>query len=547
MTPSDPPSAPAEALLLTAPKKRWYARITTWIVILLIVAVGVWFWHRRSTEASTSGAAAAPGAEGKRAGAKGKGSDGGGSRRGAALGPNDVMPVGVATAKLADVPVYLTGLGSVTPLATVTVKARVDGLLEKINYREGQIVKPGDVLAEIDPRPFQVVVEQSAGTLARDQALLANAKVDQDRYRKLVEQDSIATQQLDTQRSLVSQLEGTVKGDVGNLDSAKLQLSFTKIRAPVGGRIGLRQVDVGNMVHASDTNGIVVITQLQPIDVVFAVPEINVQRIMKRLVAGTTLPVDAWNRDNKTKLADGTLLTVDNEIDVATGTVKLKGRFSNNGYDLFPNQFVNARLLLDVQRGATVIPPAAVQRGAQGFYAYVVNANNTVTARTVTPGIASGDQQAITDGIKAGEVVVVDGTDKLREGAKVEPVARDGAAIPAPAAGARTGGRADKAGATPGAPADAAASGQPAAASGTTSASDATAGRGGYGGTPEERQKRWEAIDKRIDAGEFGEEIKKLPEDQRKEKMRELRQQKQGGDASGGPGGGAAPGGGPPP
>ena len=257
------------------------------------------------------------------------------------------------------------------------------------------------------------------------------------------------------------------------------------------------------MVHASDTNGVVVITQLQPIDLVFSVPEANVQRLMKRIVGGASLPVDAWDRDAKNKLADGKLLTVDNQIDVSTGTVKLKARFANANYELFPNQFVNARLLVDTQRGATVVAPAAVQRGAQGLYVYVVNADNTVAARNVQTGITSGDMTVVSNGLKPGEIVVVDGTDKLREGAKVEPVARDGTAIPAagpPNGAARSGG----------------------------------GGGGGFANlSPEERQKRWEAINKRIDAGEFGEEIKKLPEEERKQKMQELRKQRQGG--GGGP------------
>ncbi len=511
MTPSEPPrvppaepayraESPAEPALLLPPRRRWYRRIWVWLLVVVLVAGGLWFWRSR-TQAVADGSASGGAAGAQKQGSFGKG--GGGGRKGGAnpFGPNATMPVGTATAKTADVPVYLTGLGSVTPVSTVTVKARVDGQLAKLNFREGQVVKAGDVLAEIDPRPFQVVVTQAEGAIARDQALLANARVDLERYRKLVEQDSIATQQLDTQKALVNQYVGTVKGDQGNLDSAKLQLSYTKVTAPVGGRIGLKQVDVGNMIHASDTSGIVVITQLQPIDVVFSVPEANVQRVMKRLVAGNTLPVDAWDRDSKTKLAEGSLLTVDNQIDVSTGTIKLKGRFANTAYDLFPNQFVNARMLLDVQKGATVIPPASVQRGAQGFYVYVVNADNTVTARTVTTGISQGEMMVIDDGIKVGEVVVVDGTDKLREGAKVEPVARDGAVVAAPAGGARPG-----------------------------------AGGGGFGGTPEERQKRWEAVKKRIDAGEFGEEIKKLPEEAQKAKIEEMRRARQGGGGGGGGG-----------
>jgi multidrug efflux system membrane fusion protein len=504
MTPSDPPGMPPNeppkrSRLLTpadiaaeGPPKPWYRRVWLWVLIVIVLVVAGLLWHAHERASS---------AEGKRAAFKGQA--GGGGRRGAApLGANETMPVGVATVKQSDVPVYLGGLGSVTPVATTTVKARVDGLLQKINFREGQIVKAGEVLAEIDPKPFQVVVEQAEGTLARDAAQLANAKVDYERYRKLVEQDSIATQQLDTQKALVDQLKGTVKNDQGNLDSAKLQLSYTKVTAPNGGRIGLRQVDVGNMVHASDTTGIVIITQLQPIDVVFSVPEANVQRIMKRLVAGNTLGVDAWDRDSKNKLADGSLLTVDNQIDVSTGTVKLKARFANAGYDLFPNQFVNARLALDVQKNAIVVPPAAVQRGAQGFYVYVVAADNTVSARTVKPGISQGDQMAIDDGLKVGEVVVVDGTDRLREGAKVEPVARDGTKVAAPPAAANA---------------------------------DGANGQKGAGGTPEERQKRWEAIKKRIDAGEFGEDIKKLPEEEQKQEMRKRAQQRQGGQGQGAP------------
>ena len=473
-------SEPQAAALLVEPRRSWWRRTGWWVAIVIVVVVaGLLFWRFHTPADSGQGGAS-------------KG------RRGGPGGPNAVMPVGVATAKSADVNIYLTGLGSVTPVNTVTVKSRVDGQLMKLHFREGQFVKAGDLLAELDPRPFQVMVTQAEGQLARDEALLANAKVDLERYKTLVAQDSIATQQLDTQRALARQYEGTVKTDRGNLASAKLQLDYSKIGAPVGGRIGLKQVDVGNIVRAGDTTGIVVITQLQPIDVVFTVSETNVPRVMTQLAAGRTLPVDAWDRDQKVKLADGTLVTIDNQIDVATGTVKLKARFANADYKLFPNQFVNARMLLDVRRGATVIPNAAVQRGSQGNYVYIVKADDTVTARPVRPGPVQGDDVAIDEGVAVGEVVVVDGTDKLKEGAKVDPVARDGARVALPAEG-------------------------------TTSGATAGAPRGG--GTPEERKKRWEDIDKRIDAGEFGEEIKKLPEDARKQRMQEMRRQREGAGA----------------
>ena len=480
MSPSDPsrdpPSAPASPRLSPA-RRRWFRSVRVWtvFVIVVVVVVGAWVWHSRSQ--------APDGAQGPPQGSA-KAYKGGG-RRGP--GPNAVMPVGTATAKRADVPVYLSGLGSVTPVNTVTVKTRVDGQLARINFKEGQIVKAGELLAELDARSFHVLVAQAEGTLARDQALLANARVDLARYSKLVEQDSIATQQLDTQKALVRQYEGTLKADRGNLDGARLQLSYTRITAPVGGRIGLKQVDVGNMVHASDTTGIVVITQLQPIDVVFSVPEANVQRVMKRLVSGARLPVDAWNQTSTIKLAEGVLLTIDNQIDVATGTVKLKARFPNTGYELFPNQFVNARLLLDVQRGVTVVPSAAVQRGAEGLFAYVVKSDDTVTARPVKTGVSHDDEVVIEDGIAPGEVVVVDGTDKLKEGAKVEPISRDGRTI---------------------APAEASAKGGP-------------AGRGDDALTVEDRRKR--------------EELRKLPEAERKKKMAEMRSQRQGGGGNPGP------------
>jgi multidrug efflux system membrane fusion protein len=331
-----------------------------------------------------------------------------------------MVPVIALEAKKADFNVYITGLGSVTPINTVTVRTRVDGQLMEVLYREGQIVNSGELLAKIDPRPFEVQLTQAEGQMARDVAQLKNAQLDLERYRLLWEQDSVSKQQLDTQEALVRQFEGAIKTDQGQIDSAKLNLVYCQITAPVSGRIGLRLVDPGNIVRVSDTNGLVVITQLQPIAVIFPIPEDNLPQVLARLATGERLPVEAYDREMRQKLAAGSLLTVDNQIDPATGTVRLKAIFPNEKNELFPNQFVNARLLVEVKREVIVVPTSAIQRGPQGIFVYVVKDDRTATVRPVTLGEIQGGEASIKTGLSPRELVVVDGQDRLREGTKVE-------------------------------------------------------------------------------------------------------------------------------
>ena len=334
-------------------------------------------------------------------------------------GTSGPVPVVAAVAEKGDIDVIRDALGTVTPLANITVRTQIDGQLEQVGFQEGQMVQAGDMLAEIDPRPYQLAEEQAEGARKRDQALLKDAKINLERYQKLVAQDSVSKQQLDTQESLVGQDQGNVETDQSQIDAAKLNLAYCHITAPVAGRVGLRQVDPGNYVQVSDANGLVTLTQLQPITVIFVLPEDDLPQIMKRLNGGATLQATAFDRTQSNKLATGKLISVDNQIDTSTGTVKLRAQFDNQDNALFPNQFVNIQLLVDTLHDATIIPSAAIQRGAPATFVYLINSDNTVKVQAVKLGPSQGDNVAITDGLEPGEKVVVDGADKLRDGAKI--------------------------------------------------------------------------------------------------------------------------------
>lgn len=395
-TKARPPAPPSRA--------RWM-----WLLFFAILGVGAYYYWPRIV--------GAVGGVPTKTGSPGAGAGGHGGR---AFGAAPVVTVKAVRGRIGD---YLTGLGNVTPIYTVTVKTVVDGQLMNVYYKEGDMVQKGAPLVEIDPRPFQVALEQAEGALARDQALLANAKVDLDRYAELLKTNAVPQQQYATQKALVAQDEGIVKADQGQIDSAKLNINYSHITAPITGRIGLRLVDPGNIVHANDANGLVVITQVQPISVIFPISEDQLQEVFSRFHAGQKLTVEAWDRNRTQKLDTGTLTTIDNQIDQTTATVRLRADFSNPQEKLFPNQFVYVRLLVQEKNGVTMIPTAAIQLNGSGSestsYVYIIKPDSTVSVRNITLSTAEGDATQVTSGLAPGDEIVMTGVDKLNEGTKV--------------------------------------------------------------------------------------------------------------------------------
>lgn len=451
-------------------------------LVAITVAAGGWWWTQRPASGGLS-AAGAQGAPGANPAAGGASAPGGSGRRFG--GANRVQPVTVAAVRKQDIRVVQAAIGNIAALNTAVVRARVDGELKAIRFKEGQQVRAGQLLAEIDPRSYEVALAQAQGQFARDQAQLRNAQLDLERYKELLAKDSIARQQVDTQEALVRQLQGTVQVDQAQVDNARLQLSYTKVTAPISGRLGLKQADLGNIIRSGDAAGLVSITQTQPISVVFAVPEANLTQITRQLKANTPLVVEAWDREQRNRLATGKVSTTDNAIDPVTGTIKLKAEFANADGNLFPNQFTNIRLQLDMLEGVLSVPNSAVQRGAIGTFVYVVKEDGSVTVRRIRVGTVDGEWVSVQGELAPGDKVVTDGADRLREGAKVEVItpptrqagpgegggrrrdaaagagagAAASAAVPAPGASAPAvaASRAGRPGATPAAPAASAA------------------------------------------------------------------------------------------
>jgi len=375
------------------PKRRWWL----WLLALAVLAFGVYRVHQGMVAPQAANTSPAGGASGR----------------------NLAVPVVAVEATKGDIGVYFTGLGAVTPIHTVAVKSQIAGYLMEVLYKEGQLVNKGDPLAEIDPRPYQVMLENAEAGLLRDQANLDNAKVDLQRYQTLVPLHAVPEQQLATQQALVKSTQGVVNTDQAQIDTAKLDLVYCHITAPISGRVGLRLVDPGNYVTPTDATGLVVITQIVPISVIFTLAEDQLPAIVKQMDAGARLRVEAYDREMKTKIAQGWLATFDNQIDPTTGTFKLRANFDNRDGALFPNEFINAKLLVQEKRGVTLIPTAAVQRNSQRTYVFFVKPDSTVTVRTITIGTTEGDDSEVTSGLKPGDEVVMTGVDRLQEGTKV--------------------------------------------------------------------------------------------------------------------------------
>ena len=551
------------------PAQKGASRTVVLLLVALLVAAGAggWWWSQRAASglASGAGGAAGPAAAASDAAASanpaGSASSAGGANARRFAGANRVQPVSVAAARKQDVRVVLNAIGNISALNTATVRARVDGELKSIRFKEGQLVRAGALLAEIDPRSYEIALAQVQGQLAKDQATLKNAQVDVERYKDLLAKDSIARQQVDTQVALAQQLAATVQTTLAQVDNAKLQLSYTKVTAPITGRLGLKQADLGNMVRASDTLGIVTITQTQPISVVFAVPEANLPQIARKLKGSDPLTAEAWDREFKVLLATGKVSTTDNAIDAVTGTIKVKAEFPNADGSLFPNQFVNIKLQVNTLEDALSIPSTAVQRGALGTFVYVVKPDSNVSIRRIRVGTTEGDWVSVQGDLAAGDKVVTDGADRLREGVKVEvitPPVRPGGA---PDAGGRSAGagnangsagavspsgaassaRAERTPATPAAGASADAgparptrqAAQPLAEAGKpatpAAAPPAGAGAGWIDNLPPEAQERVRAVMSRLPPEEAA-RVNKMNQEERRaffQQLRERRQQQQ--------------------